>query len=91
MGSSSVRAGTGIGICHDFMAAGDPGLIRIFPQKLVTRSYWLVRHENQAVARRVEAVVDLLDQIVRQDRQVFCSDLQLTTRTSTNSRTSRLA
>lgn len=68
----AVRAGAGIGICHDFMAAGVPGLVRLFPDLSVTRSYWVVWHENLRVARRVQAVAELLDRIVREDRHLFC-------------------
>lgn len=67
----AVRAGAGIGICHDFMAAGAPGIVRLIPELSVTRSYWLVWHENLRVARRVQAVVDLLDRIVREERRMF--------------------
>lgn len=67
----AVRAGAGIGICHDFMAAGDPDLVRLFPELTVGRSYWLVWHENLRVARRVQAVADLLDQIVKEERHLF--------------------
>ena len=67
----AVRSGVGIGICHDFMAVGTPNLVRLFPDLSVTRSYWLVWHENQAVARRVRAVVDLLEQILSEDRGMF--------------------
>lgn len=67
----AVRAGAGVGICHDFMAADEPGLMRLFPDLSVTRSYWLVWHENQAVARRVKAVVELLDEIVRDSGDLF--------------------
>ena len=67
----AVRAGAGIGICHDFMAGNDPGLVRLFPELTVGRSYWLVWHENLRVARRVQAVADLLDQIVREERHLF--------------------
>lgn len=67
----AVRFGTGIGICHDFMAARETGLVRLFPHLSVKRSYWLVWHENQAVARRVQAVVELLDEIVRDNRDLF--------------------
>lgn len=67
----AVRAGAGIGICHDFMASGVPGLIRLFPEISVTRSYWIVWHENLRVARRVQAVVQLLDEMVRNEREHF--------------------
>ena len=67
----AVRSGAGIGICHDFMAASDPSLVRLFRESKVTRNYWLVWHENQAVARRVKAFVALLDQIVHEHRHIF--------------------
>ncbi|WP_424929385.1 LysR family transcriptional regulator [Amaricoccus tamworthensis] len=67
----AVRAGAGIGICHDFMASGVPGLTRLFPDVSVTRSYWIVWHENLRVARRVQAVVQLLDEMVRNEREHF--------------------
>lgn len=66
----AVRAGAGIGICHDFMAAGTD-LVRLFPELSVTRSYWIVWHENLRVARRVQAVADKLDQIVKEERHLF--------------------
>lgn len=67
----AVRAGAGIGICHDFMAASDPGLVRLFPDLSVTRSYWIVWHENLRVARRVQAVANLLDDMVNAERAMF--------------------
>lgn len=66
----AVRAGVGIGVCHDFMAAGT-NLVRLFPELSVTRSYWIVWHENLRVARRVQAVTDMLDAIVREERDLF--------------------
>jgi DNA-binding transcriptional LysR family regulator len=53
------------------MAVGTSNLVRLFPDMSVTRSYWLVWHENQAVARRVQAVVELLEQILSEDRGMF--------------------
>lgn len=70
----AVRSGAGIGICHDFMAADEPGLVRLFPGFSIIRSYWVVWHENQAVARRVQAVVELIDQIVHEHRHLFVQE-----------------
>ncbi|GGL49902.1 LysR family transcriptional regulator [Wenxinia marina] len=67
----AVRAGAGIGICHDFMAATAPDLVRLFPGLSLTRSYWMVWHENLRATPRVKAVVDLLDTIVREERDHF--------------------
>ena len=70
----AVRAGVGIGVLHDFMAAGVADLVRLLPAARVVRSYWIVWHENMRVARRVTAAVDLLDQIVREERHQFILD-----------------
>ncbi len=67
----AVRAGAGIGICHDFMTAGKSDLVRLFPAKSVTRSYWIVWHENLRVARRVQAAADLIERMVRDARGLF--------------------
>ncbi|WP_299651285.1 LysR family transcriptional regulator [uncultured Jannaschia sp.] len=67
----AVRSGAGIGILHDFMAAACPDLVRLFPEQSVTRTYWTVWHENMRVARRVQAVVELLDTITREERHLF--------------------
>ena len=67
----AVRASAGIGICHGFMAAPVPDVVRLFPQTTLTRSYWTVWHENLKVVRRVQAVADLLEQIVREERALF--------------------
>lgn len=69
----AVRAGIGIGILHDFMAAGVPGLVRLFPALRVKRSYWIAWHENLRVVRRVQAVAELLDAMVRAERALFSS------------------
>ena len=67
----AVRAGAGIGILHDFMASGEPDLVPLFTETRTNRSYWVVWHENLRVARRVKAVVDLLDKIVRTESEIF--------------------
>lgn len=66
----AVRSGAGIGICHDFMAAGTD-LVRLFPDVSVTRSYWTVWHENLRIARRVQAFAQLLERIVKDERSLF--------------------
>ena len=67
----TVRAGAGIGILHDFMAAGCPEIVRLFPERTAMRTYWTVWHENMRVARRVQAVVELLADMVREERHLF--------------------
>lgn len=67
----AVKAGAGIGILHDFMAAGQTGLIPLFPAQSISRNYWTVWHENQRSAPPVRAAVAWLDSVVRQDRHIF--------------------
>ena len=56
------------------MAAGKPDLVNLFPQLSVMRSYWIVWHENLRVARRVQAVVHVLDKMVREERTLFVAE-----------------
>jgi DNA-binding transcriptional LysR family regulator len=67
----AVRAGAGIGVLHDFMAAEVPNLVRVLPEAVARRAYWLARHENLRGARRVDAVADGLSDMVRDARAIF--------------------
>lgn len=67
----AVRAGAGIGILHDFMVAGAPDLVPLFPEMRITRSYWTVWHENMRRARPVQAVAAFLEEAVRTERMLF--------------------
>lgn len=67
----AVHAGAGIGILHNFMAQGLPNLVPLFPEVSISRSYWLVWHENLRVTRRVKAVADLIDKLVKENQALF--------------------
>lgn len=67
----AVRSGAGIGVLHDFMAAGRRDLELLFPEIRIERSYWTVWHENLKSTRRVQAVVDFLDSAARAERSQF--------------------
>ncbi|MBE3636834.1 LysR family transcriptional regulator [Mangrovicoccus algicola] len=56
----AVRGGAGIGVLHDFIAAGDPGLVPVLPQMRATRAYWLAYHESQRAIHRVQAVAEFI-------------------------------
>lgn len=66
-----IGSGGGIGVLHDFMATGHPGLVRLFPHMSARRTYWTVWHENMRAARRVNIVAAFLDTIVRENRDRF--------------------
>lgn len=71
----AVRSGAGIGVLHDFMAAGSTDLVRLFPERIVTRAYWSVWHENMHSVRRVRAAVEMLNTLVGEQRHLFEGDL----------------
>ncbi|MGQ7847076.1 LysR family transcriptional regulator [Granulosicoccus sp. 3-233] len=68
----AVRAGAGIGVLHDFMAARDPSLIPVLPDdSTLSRSYWMVWHESLKNSRRVQVVVEFLTEAVKTSSQRF--------------------
>ncbi|KPB02347.1 LysR family transcriptional regulator [Ahrensia marina] len=56
----AVRAGAGIGILHDYLAAGNDSLIPVLPELRVTRSYWMAHHEDLHGIARIKAGTDFL-------------------------------
>lgn len=62
-----LRAGLGIGICQDGIAARDPALLPVLPgQVRVTLDAWLVMHEDLRASRRVRLLHDVLAQSLAQ-------------------------
>ncbi|MFT4794622.1 MAG: DNA-binding transcriptional LysR family regulator [Paracoccaceae bacterium] len=56
-----VRAGAGVGILPDYMGARCEGLERVLADQVkITRSYWLVLHENSADLARVRLAAEAL-------------------------------
>ena len=66
----AVLAGVGIGILHDFMVQRHPDLHRLFSQRSINRSYWMVWHENLPAVRRIQAS-DLIQTLVSKEHDVF--------------------
>lgn len=58
----------GLGICvlPMFIAAQDPSLVRLLPDISMTRSFWLVLHQDLKKVARIEAVSQWLTEQVRQ-------------------------
>ncbi len=67
----AVKAGAGIGILHDYLAADIEGLRLILPQLRVIRSYWIVYHEDLRGIARINAGTAFLNEIVTQSRNSF--------------------
>lgn len=69
--TEAVRAGLGIGILHDYIAAADPDFTAILPQRKVSRTYWTVTHESLRNLTRIRIVSDFLSEIVLAERHRF--------------------
>jgi len=67
----AVKAGAGIGVLHDFMAMQNDGLVNLFPEVSLSRSYWTVWHESMKNTRRISVVAQFLDNLVRMERGYF--------------------
>lgn len=67
----AVRAGAGVGVLHDFVAAQDPAFLRVLPRTSYERSYWLVTHADAHDLMRVRAVADFIVAEVAAARALF--------------------
>lgn len=58
---AAIRAGLGVGLMSDFVAAGDPALLRCFDIGIEPPyEIWLLAHERRRNAAQVRAVLDYL-------------------------------
>ncbi len=63
-----MRAGAGVGMVHDFAMPFAPELVHVLPEAIsLTRSFWLVRHADDAKIERLNRFADLLIAGVRQE------------------------
>ncbi len=69
--TEAVRSGAGIGILHDYIARQHQELIRILPQVSIRRAYWTTYHESARDLVRVRSVIDFLQELVDEERQIF--------------------
>jgi DNA-binding transcriptional LysR family regulator len=67
----AVRSGCGIGILHYFMARQATDLVAVLPDRVLTRSYWTVMHEDQRRMRRVSIVSNFLAELVAEEAAMF--------------------
>lgn len=71
----AVRAGSGIGILHDYAALEHPELVRLLPALTFRRAYWLVTHADVRDLRRIRMVEDFIVRAVRDARTGFTQDM----------------
>lgn len=67
----AVRAGSGVGILHTFIARNDNDLVRVDALPEISRSYWIVYHESVRSLRHVQVAVRYITDIVEKDRSIF--------------------
>jgi DNA-binding transcriptional LysR family regulator len=69
--TEAVRAGAGIGILQYFIAKQYDNLVHILPEYLITRSYWIVSHEDLRDIRRVSIVSEFIVGEVNKELRIF--------------------
>jgi DNA-binding transcriptional LysR family regulator len=68
-------AGAGLCVLPDFIAAEEPGLVQVLPDKVaLTRSLWLLTHADLRQLARVKTVTEFLVEEVRANRRLFLGD-----------------
>lgn len=69
-----VASSAGVGVLPSFIAAQDPELVPVLPDKKIIRSFWIVTHRDTRQLRRVEAFHGWLAEVVRQRRALLVSE-----------------
>ena len=65
-----LRAGAGIGVVHDFALPAAPELVKVIPDHIsLSRSFWLIRHEDDGRSTRLNRFADLLVSGCRKEMQ----------------------
>lgn len=68
---AAIRAGAGVGILHDFAAVDCGDLVRILPDIVFRRSYWMMAHPDTHAIGRVAACRAFIVQRFREERARF--------------------
>lgn len=69
--TEAVRSGAGIGILHDYIARQHDELVCVLPANIIRRAYWTTWHESARDLARVRTVAEFLQELVRQERDIF--------------------
>lgn len=65
-------AGAGLCVLPDFIAATEPGLVKVLPDLVgLTRSLWLVTHQDLKALARIRTVTDFMVEAVKGSRSAF--------------------
>jgi len=66
-----IAGGAGVGVLPCFLAASDPALVRVRPEQVIARAFWLALHRDVAPQPRIRAFIDWLDGEIRESRGLF--------------------
>lgn len=66
-----IAGGAGVGVLPCFLAAGDPGLVRVRPEQVIARAFWLALHRDVAPQPRIRGFIDWLDTEVHKSRALL--------------------
>ena len=73
--AAAARAGYGIALLPQFLAANDPGLLSVeFGESLPNRDVWLLFHRDLSKTPLVRAVADYLIETFRHERHLLAND-----------------
>ncbi len=65
-----LRAAAGVGVVHDFALPAAPELVKVIPDQVsLSRSFWLIRHEDDGRVARLNRFADLLVAGCRKEMQ----------------------
>ena len=67
----AVRAGAGVGVLHDYAVRNLPDLVRVLPDRRVTRTYWIVTHDDVRDLARVRLVHDFMGDLTHRLARQF--------------------
>jgi len=67
----AVRAGAGVGVLHDYAVRDLPDLVRVLPDRRVTRTYWIVTHDDVKDFARVRLVHDFVGNLTHRLARQF--------------------
>ncbi|MDX2288052.1 MAG: LysR family transcriptional regulator [Hyphomicrobiaceae bacterium] len=57
---AAVESGMGVGLLHDYAVAGNPDLVRVLTEHVITRAYYLVTHAGLAETAASRTVYDFI-------------------------------
>jgi DNA-binding transcriptional LysR family regulator len=63
-----LAAGSGVGVLPCFIGDADAGLVRVAPDHVIRRSFWLVMHKDTHKLQRIKACADWLTAIVAHEK-----------------------